>query len=321
MPDGAAKLPALGESGCVVTVGTFDGVHRGHAHLLRTVLRAAHERRTQSVLVTFHPHPLKVVRPEVAPPLLTTPREKVEVLAASGLDAVALIGFDTGIADYPPRRFVEELLLHRLGMGHLVVGYDHAFGRNRSGNVDTLRALGRELGFGVEIVEPLRGPEGPISSTRIRAALQAGDVLAAAESLGRPYTLVGTVVPGDGRGHDLGFPTANLALPLADKLVPRDGIYAVRAAAAGMLLDGVLHVGPRPTFPGASASVELHLFEFSESLYGRSVRVDFCARIRDIEAFDDVATLVRAMERDCAAARAVLNASAGACGLSPEPLT
>jgi riboflavin kinase/FMN adenylyltransferase len=317
MPERAA--PAFGRSDCVVTVGTFDGVHRGHAHVITRVLEAARERSAPSVLVTFDPHPLRIVRPESAPPLLTTPREKVEVLAATGLDAVALLVFDRTVAEASPRTFVERWLIGRFGLGHIVVGYDHAFGHNRSGNVETLRALGRSLGFGVDVVAPLSSDEGPISSTRIRAALAAGDVGAAAHALGRPYLLRGTVVRGDGRGRALGFPTANLHVP-RDKLVPTPGIYAARAYAVGRAFDAVVHIGPRPTFPGAAPTLEVHLFDFDGALYGRHVRVDFCARLRGIERFADARALVRAMEADAAAARRALSDGGSACGIRVEPL-
>jgi riboflavin kinase/FMN adenylyltransferase len=302
----------------VLTVGTFDGVHRGHAQLIARVLLAARTRGTAAVLVTFDPHPLSVVRPAAAPPILSTPAEKIEVLAASGLDAVAVLRFDRALAQFSPREFVQEKLLP-LGMGHLVVGYDHAFGRNRSGDVATLQALGRELGFTVEVVEPVEGEDGPISSTRIRAALGAGDVATAAAALGRAYTLRGTVVRGDGRGRALGFPTANLRTP-PGKLVPLEGIYAVRVFAGHDGHDGVLHVGPRPTFGDPTPTIEVHIFDFDGDLYGSDVRVDFCERIRGLEAFDGERALVRAMEEDAAAARRLLRGGGGACGIPPEPL-
>jgi riboflavin kinase/FMN adenylyltransferase len=302
----------------VLTVGTFDGVHRGHAQLIARVLLAARTRGTAAVLVTFDPHPLSVVRPAAAPPILSTPAEKIEVLAASGLDAVAVLRFDRALAQFSPREFVQEKLLP-LGMGHLVVGYDHAFGRNRSGDVATLQALGRELRFTVEVVEPVEGEDGPISSTRIRAALGAGDVATAAAALGRAYTLRGTVVRGDGRGRALGFPTANLRTP-PGKLVPLEGIYAVRVFAGHDGHDGVLHVGPRPTFGDPTPTIEVHIFDFDGDLYGSDVRVDFCERIRGLEAFDGERALVRAMEEDAAAARRVLRGGGGACGIPPEPL-
>ncbi len=299
--------------GSVATVGTFDGVHRGHWSLIRRVVDAARAEHRPAVLLTFDPHPLRIVRPDVAPPLLTTPEEKIEVLAESGLDYAVFLRFDRGTAALTPREFVERVLAGRLGVARLIIGYDHGFGRGRSGGVDTLRELGAELGFDVEVVGPVGG-ETPISSTRIRNALLEGDVLAAAEGLGRPYTLRGRVIRGDGRGRTLGFPTANLEVPDPSKLIPREGIYAARAAVNGGWVDGVMHIGPRPTFPGAGPTLELHLFDFDGDLYGRQLTVSFCARIRGVESFPSVEALVVAMEGDCDAARRLFREGAGACG-------
>lgn len=310
----------LAHSGAVLTVGTFDGVHRGHWELLQRVVRRAEERGRPSVLVTFDPHPLRIVRPDAAPPLLTTPLEKMEILAESGLTYAAFLRFDRALAAFEPDRFVEEILVGRFGLSHLVIGYDHGFGRGRSGDVETLRAAGRRFGFDVEVVEPVQAGAAPISSTRIRRAVADGDVLAAAEGLGRPYSLRGTVVRGDGRGRALGFPTANLELNDPDKLLPAEGIYVVRAVLREGTIDGVLHLGPRPTFVGASPTIELHLLDWEGNLYGRHVRVDLCARLRAIERFDDTAALVAAMRADVVAARDVLQTGAGACGIGPIPL-
>lgn len=295
----------------VITVGTFDGVHRGHRMVLAALCRAAAERGALSMVVTFDPHPLRIVRPEAAPPLLTTPQEKIEILAQTEVQRVALLRFTPELAAYPPRRFVEEILLDRLGMAHLVIGYDHGFGRGRSGDVDTLRDIGHELGFGVEVIPPVHADGEPVSSSLIRRALAVGDTATANAALGRSYALTGTVVRGAGQGRRLGFPTANLDVSHPDKLIPHEGIYAVRATTREHFADGVLHLGPRPTFAGLPPSVELHLFDFDQDLYGERVRVDFIARIRDIARFDSVDGLIRAMEADCDAARSLLAAGPG----------
>jgi riboflavin kinase / FMN adenylyltransferase len=290
----------------VVTVGTFDGVHRGHWQVLGALAAAAHARDARSVLVTFDPHPLRIVRPEAAPPLLSTPAEKIEILAQADLDRVAMLRFTPQLAACSPRTFVERILIGRLGMQHLVIGYDHGFGRGRSGDVDTLREIGAQIGFGVDVVPPVHDDAGAVSSSRIRALLERGDVTSAAAGLGRPYSVTGTVVRGAGRGHRLGFPTANLDVASTDKLIPHEGIYAVHAALRDRFADGVLHLGPRPTFAGLPPSIELHLFDFDDDIYGERVRVDFVSRIRDIARFDSVDMLVRAMENDCEMARAAL---------------
>jgi riboflavin kinase / FMN adenylyltransferase len=298
--------------GTVVTVGTFDGVHRGHRRVLHELSRVARARNARSLLITFDPHPLRILRPEHAPPLLSTPAEKIEILAQSDLDRVAFLRFTPTLAAYSPRTFVERILIGRFRMRHLVIGYDHGFGRDRSGDGVTLRAIGEDLGFGVDVVPPVRDDGDTISSSAIRRLLQDGDVAAAARGLGRPYPVTGTVVRGEGAGRKLGFPTANLEVSSTDKLIPHEGIYAVRAALGDRLADGVLHLGPRPTFAGLPPSVELHVFDFDGDLYGRRVRVDFIERIRDIAAFDSVDALVRAMASDCTEARRLLGIHAAA---------
>jgi len=295
-------------SGAVVTVGTFDGVHRGHIEVLNRLAAAAAERRALSVLVTFDPHPLRIVRPEAAPPLLTTPAEKIEILAQTPVDRVAFLHFTPVLAAYEPREFVEHILIRRLDMRHLVIGYDHGFGRGRSGDVEMLKRIAAEAGFGIEVVAAVESDGATVSSSRIRRLLQQGDVHEAGLALGRHYSLTGTVVRGEGKGRKLGFPTANLGLDHADKLVPHEGIYAVRAALRDRFVDGVLHLGPRPTFAGLPPSIELHLFDFDADIYGDRVVVRFVDRIRDIARFDSVDALVHAMERDCSEARRILAA-------------
>src|SRR5690606_27099660 len=313
---GLPRLPR----GAAITVGTFDGVHRGHRVVLDVLRRHAAAEGRPAVVVTFHPHPLRVVRPQAAPPLLTTPAEKKEVLAETGVEYAVFLPFTPAMARLTPRRFVEDILIARLQLGHLVVGYDHALGRDRSGSIDTLRELGAELGFPVDVVEAVELGGAAVSSTRIRRALQDGDVVAAAAALGRPYSIRGPVVHGDGRGRSLGFPTANIHVGDPDKLLPLEGIYAVRAALRHGYVDGVLHLGPRPTFRGAPPSIELHLFDFDRDLYGEEVRVEFCARLREIRAFGSTAELVEAMRADCAAARRQLAAGGGACSKLQEQL-
>jgi riboflavin kinase/FMN adenylyltransferase len=304
----------FGTRGSVITVGTFDGLHRGHAALLEALREVASKEGVRPVVATFDPHPLRVVRPQDAPQLLTTRAEKLELLSQLGVDAVVLIAFDQHLASYAPDEFVREILVSRLGARHLVIGYDHGFGRGRSGDATTLRSLGAREGFTVDVVEPVIEAGAPVSSSRIRQALSNGDLAGAASGLGRAYSLRGTVVRGDGRGRTLGFPTANLAVPDPTKLLPQEGIYAVRADIAGVLRDGVLHLGARPTYAGAAATVELHLFDFDEDLYGEDVGVRFCTRLRGVERFTGSAALAAAIAADCAAARRVLSEDGGACG-------
>jgi riboflavin kinase / FMN adenylyltransferase len=297
-PDLPAGFPAS-HPGTVVTVGTFDGVHRGHWEVLAALRARADREGLPAVLVTFHPHPLRVVSPDQAPRLLTTPVEKKEILAESGLDYAVFLPFNDALRGYPPERFVREILIDRLRMRHLVIGYDHGFGRGRSGDVDTLRTIGTRLGFGVHVVGALSTDGDAISSSRIRTALIDGRVIDAAAALGRPYSLRGPVVRGDGRGSSLGFPTANIHVPDDDKLLPREGVYAVTATLRAGTFRGVLHLGPRPMFHGSPPSVELHILGFEQDIYGEEARVDFCARLREIHRFATIEALIAAIRADC----------------------
>jgi riboflavin kinase/FMN adenylyltransferase len=303
-------LPADG-MGTVVTIGTFDGVHRGHWEVLSQIRRRARETRRRSVLATFYPHPLTIVRPELAPPMLTTPVEKKEILAESGLDYVVFLPFTPLLAEYTPRRFVEEILVGRLGVKELVVGYDHHFGKGRAGDADTLRELGAEMGFDVDVVGPVGARERPISSTNIRRALLEGDVVSAREGLGRPYSIRGLVVRGEQRGRTLGFPTANLEVRgggiVGQKLIPPPGIYAVRGILKSGTYDGALHLGPRPTFEGSPPSIELHLMDFDKEVYGEEVRVDFVWYLREIRPFNSQRSLIDQMREDVREARMILS--------------
>lgn len=303
-------LPSDGR-GAVVTVGTFDGIHRGHWAVLQEIRRRARETGRRSVLLTFHPHPLRIVRPEHAPPLLTTPVEKKEILVETGLDYAVFLTFTPTLSRYEPERFVREILVGRLGVEELVIGYDHGFGRGRSGDVDTLRKLGGELGFAVDVVEPVTAGDGPVSSTAIRDAIAEGRMREATDQLGRPYSVRGVVVRGDGRGKQLGFPTANLRISNGDKLVPPAGIYAVRGVLRTGTHDGALHIGPRPTFRGSPPTVELHLLEFEGDLYGEAVRVDFVQRLREVRPFESADALIRQMEADVQETRRVLDEERG----------
>jgi len=307
---GVSGLPEDGR-GTVVTVGTFDGVHRGHWAVLEQVRARASRSNRRPVLVTFHPHPLRIVRPEVAPRLLTTPVEKKEILAESGLEYAVFLNFTVEMSRYSPRRFVEEILVRGLGVRELVIGYDHGFGKGRAGDVKTLRDIGEELGFTVEVVEPVQAEDGAISSSRIRSAIEAGDMAFARTGLGRPYSLRGFVVKGDGRGTGLGFPTANLEIDSTDKLLPPPGIYAVRGALRNGIHNGALHLGPRPTFRGSPPSIELHLIDFTGNIYGEELRVDLIRKIRSVESFSSVDALVRQMGHDVARAREILARDGG----------
>lgn len=294
------------DRGTVATVGMFDGVHLGHLAVLEEVRNRAQATDRRGVLVTFDPHPLSIIRPEHAPLLLTTPVEKKEILAESGLDYAVFLSFTEALSRYEPRQFVEEILLERLGVEELVIGYDHGFGRDRAGGVEVLEEMGKERGFTVDVVAPVNAGGGAVSSSRVRALLLERQVRDAQACLGRPYSIRGVVVRGDGRGRDLGFPTANLRVSERDKLIPPQGIYAVRGVLKSGSYTGALHLGPRPTFKGSPPTIELHLLEFDRDIYGEEVRVDFVEHLREIEPFTTVAALVQQIERDVDAARSAV---------------
>jgi riboflavin kinase / FMN adenylyltransferase len=292
----------------VVAVGTFDGVHRGHRDVLDRLVARADALGLRSVLVTFDPHPLEVVNPDAAPLLLTVGDEKREVLAESGIDYLAVVPFTRALARLSAEEFVSQVLRERFRMKCLLMGYDHGFGRNREGDVEVLQALGARDGFHVEVIAPVANGEGrPISSTSIRAAIGDGNLERAAHALGRAYSVGGRVVRGAARGRGMGFPTINLALPSARKLLPPQGVYAVRVQTPGGAHGGMLNLGPRPTFGDESVGIEAHLFDTSGDWSGAWVRVDFVARLRDTRKFDSPEALVEQLRRDERDARLALS--------------
>ena len=301
----AAPLPPL-PNGTTVTVGSFDGVHLGHQAVLREIDRRARAAGRASVLVTFDPHPLEVVNPDAAPPLLTTGPERLEILALSPLDYVVLLRFDRYLAGLTPEGFVQEVLLERCAVRELVIGHDHGFGRGRSGDVETLRRLGALHGFEVDVVDPVDFGGQPVSSSRIRRAVAGGDLASAAAMLGRPYGVVGRVEQGERRGRLLGVPTINLSEISHRKLLPPDGVYAVRVEWRGGGGGGMMNQGPRPTFQDGRRVLEAHIFDFDGDLYGEWVRIEWVKRLRDIERFDSVEHLKKQLQHDRMRATAAL---------------
>ncbi len=294
-------------SGTVATVGTFDGIHRGHRAVLGEVVRRSRAAGRLSVLVTFDPHPLEVVNPTAAPPLLTLPEEKRALVAALGIERVEVIAFTPALARLVPEDFVRDVLRAQFGMEELVLGYDHGFGRGRSGDVELVRRLGREDGFAVEVVPAVTDSGQPISSSLIRTAVAHGDLPSAARGLGRPYSLRGTVERGAGRGRTIGVPTINLTSPDPRKLLPPDGVYAVRVQLPEGSVGGMMNQGARPTFGVHARGLEIHLFDYEGDLYGATVTVEWVDRLRDTQTFPSRQALVDQIERDAVAARSILN--------------
>lgn len=288
----------------MVTLGSFDGVHLGHQELIRRAQDRAQALGGHSCAYTFHPAPQDVLRPDNGIPRIQRLEDRLSRLLELGVDHVVVEPFDLEFARREASWFVQVVLLHRLRAREIVVGWDFRFGRNREGDADL---IARSSGLPVHQIEALCDGTEPISSSRIRRALAAGRVGAATALLGRPHEAVGEVVPGDGRGRTLGFPTANLR-PLSS-LLPMNGVYAVRARMEeprGDWLPGVANLGTRPTFSGSERRVEVHLLDYRADLYGRRLRVAFVQRLRDERRFAGAEDLRAQIDRDIAAARGAL---------------
>jgi riboflavin kinase/FMN adenylyltransferase len=286
----------------VVAIGVFDGVHLGHRAIVARAIEAARSLDASSVVVTFDPHPARVVRPEAAPLLLGSVPERVELLASLGIDAVLVLPFDREMSSWTAEEFVQRLLVSRLHARRVVVGENFRFGNRALGDVALLRSLGAADGFDVDAVG-LVGDGDAVSSTLVRGLVAAGDVAGALRALGRPYALSGVVVRGDARGRALGYPTANLAIP-AGIAVPADGVYAgwlVRAD--GSRWPAAVSVGSNPTFDGVERRVEAYALDAEFDLYDERITVEFAERLRGMEKFDSVDTLVAQMAADVAEVR------------------
>jgi len=289
-------------TGTALSVGSFDGVHRGHRAVLAELAQRARAAGLASVVVSLEPHPLEVVNPPAAPRLLTLADEKRELLAAA-VDRVEVLPFTQALADLDAEQFTRDVLVGRFGVRQLVVGYDHGFGRGRAGDVELLRRIGARDGFEVAAVDAVQDGGRPISSTLIRAAVAHGDLAAAERLLGRPYSTRGVVEPGQGRGRTLGIPTINLAALDPRKLLPPDGVYAVRVEWRRVRYGGMMNQGARPTFGVAERALEIHLFDFDEELYGEAVTVEWVRRLRDTQTFPSRDALVAQLTRDARAAQ------------------
>jgi riboflavin kinase/FMN adenylyltransferase len=288
----------------ILTIGAFDGVHRGHQALISSVVERAHATDRLAALITFHPHPGVVLAPDRAPRYLTTPAEKMALLEGLGVDLVALLPFNRRVAATPARGFM-ELVSRHLRLRELWIGADFALGRNREGNVTLLRNVGRDLGYDVHVFEPILDTEEIISSSRIRSLLAEGRVEEASGLLGRHPSLSGKVVMGAQRGRELGFPTANLQVR-SEQAVPADGVYAVFALLGAERFPAVANIGVRPSFDNGLRTVETHILGFDQDIYGCDLVVEFVRRLRDERRFEDIDDLVAQIERDSQTAWRVL---------------
>ena len=294
----------------VVTVGVFDGVHRGHQQLIAAAVAEAQARGLPSVLITFDPHPAEVIRPGSHPARLTSLRRRADLVAELGVDAFLVLPFTIEFARMSPAEFAHAVLVERLHTAAVVVGRNFTFGHRAAGSVAVLTELGTRFGFsvdGVELITDNARDHITFSSTYVRACIDAGDVEAAAAALGRPHRVEGVVVHGYRRGRQLGFPTANISSPPYTAL-PADGVYAGRFVIGGRLLPAAVSVGSNPTFSGTMRTVEAYVLDVDEDFYGHGVGVELVARLRGQERYDDLDALVAAIEDDVARTRAVLGA-------------
>jgi len=289
----------------VATIGNFDGVHLGHRQIFRRVREIAGSIGGISAVITFIPHPLKVVKSTKQLALITTYDEKEVLIAESRIDMLLVVPFTTEFAAISAREFVRDVLANRLGISRLVIGYDYSFGRDREGNAATLKGMGRDYGFSVEVMEPI-GHDGLIySSSAIRRMVSLGDVSGVVRLLGRHFSVAGSVAHGYHRGVSLGYPTANI---LTDKeLVPASGVYAVIVQVGDSLLQGACNIGHNPTFANEERSIEVFLFDFSGDLYGCELRLHFIDRIRDEQCFSGIDELKQAIAADVACCRRILS--------------
>ena len=291
----------------VVTIGNFDGVHRGHRTLIARTTAEATQRGARAVALTFDPHPAAVLRPDAVPAALQSLEERTALLRESGCDEVVVVPFDAAFAAQGPEEFIDRLLVDRLAAELVVVGTNFRFGRAAAGDVALLIALGEQRGFGVEAIGLVDLGDGPVSSSALRSQLAAGDVEVVARGLGRPFSLTGEVVHGEGRGRTIGIPTANVAVA-EGRVLPADGVYACWAGSeGGGRTPAVVNVGWRPTFAGTSRSVEAHLLvDDGPDLYGQRLTLEFVARVRGEQRFEGSEALVARIHEDIRMARELL---------------
>jgi len=288
----------------IVTLGNFDGLHLGHQALINMVVGRAKETGASSLVVTFRPHPLKILAPEKCPPLISIYEEKIKLFERLGIDVLVKIPFTMEFSSMPSSDFVKDVLCDLLGAREIFVGYNYRFGKGREGNIETLKKLGKKLGFTVKEVEQvsLQGEE--ISSSKIRQLLKDGEVEHAAKLLGRTYAITGIVIRGDGRGRGLGFPTANIVPK--HTIVPANGVYAARLYVRDKLYDGIANIGMRPTFNKESLTVEVNIFDFNEDIYSEEVSLYFVRKIREEKKFADAGELVSQIFSDIKTAKKIL---------------
>lgn len=282
----------------VVTIGTFDGVHIGHQKIIKKLTKKASKENLISVVLTFFPHPRMVLQQNPNIELLNTIAERKEILSALELDFIYIKEFTKEFSELSARDFVKTVLVDTLHAKYVIIGYDHQFGKDRSANIDDLRKFGAEFGFQVEEISAQDVEEVAVSSTKIRTALKTGDITTANSYLGYSYYINGTVVRGKGFGKKMEFPTANIHVPDAYKLIPKDGVYVVSSMYQDQVIYGMMNIGNNPTFDADKKTIEAHFFDFNEDLYGQDLKIMFLDRLRHEHKFESVEALIEQLRRD-----------------------
>lgn len=281
-----------------VTVGTFDGVHLGHQKIIAKLVAAAKKNGSASTLLTFDPHPRKVVQPNATVTLIQTLEERAETLAHLGLQHMVVHPFTKAFSQLSAADYVKEFLVDMLDIDQIIIGHNHRFGKNRTASVEDLQHFGNIYGFKVTQISAEEIDNISISSTKIRTALAMGDVATAHAFLGHPFTLSGSVIEGQQRGRTIGFPTANIAVNHPDKIIPKNGVYAVRVHLKNTERLGMMNIGTNPTVNGEHRSIEVHIFDWSDDIYNKPIQVSLIERIRDELKFDSIEALRKQLEKD-----------------------
>ncbi len=292
----------------VLTLGTFDGIHLGHQEIIKRVIETSETENLRNLVITFHPHPRKVINPEMNLKLLTTSVEQIKIFEQLGVKNLFIINFTKEFSQLTPNEFIKNFLVEKIGLRKIVIGYDHHFGKGRGGDVEFLNSCADKYGFEVSQIQQFLVDNEPVSSTKIRAAIESGDIQRANKMLGRTYSFSGVVIEGDKRGRELGYPTANIKLNDKDKLLPQIGIYAVMVELNGITYKALLSIGKRPTFYNDGEVIpEVYIYDFNDDIYGQEIKVNVIQKLRGEEKFNSAEELIRQMNIDRENGLKVLN--------------
>ena len=282
----------------IVTIGTFDGVHIGHQKIIKRLVDIAHKKHLNSVVLTFFPHPRMVLQNNNDIKLLNTIEERETILSDLGLDYLVVKTFTKKFANLSAEEFVKNILVDKLNAKHIIIGYDHRFGKGRSANIDDLKSFGKQYDFEVEEISVQDIEDVSVSSTKIRNALNDGDILTANTYLGYNFYITGKVVKGKGLGRKIGFPTANLEIAEDYKLIPKNGVYVIKTSIENKLVYGMMNIGMNPTVNGTKKTIEAHFFNFNNDIYNQTLKIEFVARLRDEQKFESVELLKKQLKLD-----------------------